>query len=71
MRCQGCGGEDLIGVCPFCGRAICGTCAKPHVLVLTVYVGEAQVPKAVAVSNALWCQICRPLPRPIPMPEMY
>jgi len=50
---------------------ICEDCYRPHVYVLTVYVGEAQTPKAIAVSNALWCQTCRPHPAPIPMPELY
>jgi hypothetical protein len=70
MRCHRCGAEP-IGICPFCGRAVCEPCAAPHVFVLTIYVGEAQVPKAIAVSNALWCQTCRPHPEPIPMPELY
>lgn len=70
MRCHRCKAEP-VGVCPFCGRFICEDCARPHVYVLTVYVGEANTPKAIAVSNALWCQTCKPHPAPIPMPELY
>jgi hypothetical protein len=38
---------------------------------LTIYVGDQQTPKAIAVSNALWCGACRPHPEPIEMPELY
>ena len=70
MKCHNCQG-DPIGVCQFCGRAVCADCQKPMPFILTVYVGADQVPKAVVVSNALWCRSCKPQPEPIPMPEIY
>jgi hypothetical protein len=39
--------------------------------ILTVFVGRGEIPKAVVVSNALWCGTCKPQPEPIPMPEIY
>jgi hypothetical protein len=39
--------------------------------ILTIYVGEHQVPKAVVVSDALYCGTCKPQPEPIEMPEIY
>jgi len=39
--------------------------------ILTIYVGEANVPKAVVVSDALFCGVCKPQPEPIEMPELY
>lgn len=58
-------------MCAFCGRAVCHDCFTPHVFLLTIYVGDQQTPKAIAVSNALWCGTCRPHPEPIEMPELY
>jgi hypothetical protein len=39
--------------------------------ILTIYVGEKNTPKAIVVSDAIWCGICRPQPEPIEMPEIY
>jgi hypothetical protein len=39
--------------------------------ILTVYIGESSVPKAIVVSDALYCGICKPQPEPIEMPEIY
>jgi hypothetical protein len=39
--------------------------------ILTIYVGEANTPKAVVVSDALYCGVCKPQPEPIEMPELY
>ena len=60
-----------MGVCAFCGRAVCETCYAPHVNLLTIFVGDKQTPKAIAVSNALWCGTCKPHPEPIEMPELW
>ncbi len=60
------------GVCTFCGRALC----KEHMekklpYIITIFVGDGNVPKAIVVSDALWCGICKPQPEPIEMPELY
>jgi hypothetical protein len=39
--------------------------------ILTIYVGEANTPKAVVVADALYCGVCKPQPEPIEMPELY
>lgn len=39
--------------------------------IITIYVGEQQVPKAIVVGDALWCGVCKPQPEPIEMPELY
>lgn len=59
------------GVCKFCGRALCRDHAQMMPYVLTVYVGENQTPKAVVVSDVLFCGVCAPQPEPIAMPELY
>ncbi len=69
MRCHKCG-EEPIGVCKFCGRAVCPDCHQPMPFILNLYVGEDAVPKAIVVADTLWCRTCRPQPEPIPMPEI-
>jgi hypothetical protein len=39
--------------------------------IVTIFVGDGNVPKAVVVSDVLWCGICKPQPEPIEMPELY
>ncbi len=70
MRCHKCR-EDAMGVCVFCGRGVCDGCHATMPSILTVYVGEGSIPKAIVVADALWCKTCRPQPEPIPMPEIY
>ena len=71
MICHKCG-EPAIGVCKFCGR---GVCKEHHTTtlptMLAVYLGENKTPKAIVVSNVLWCGECRPQPEPIEIPEFY
>jgi len=69
MRCHRCA-EPPIGVCAFCGRAVCDACRKQMPFILTMYVGADQVPKAIVVADALWCATCKPQPEPIEMPEL-
>jgi hypothetical protein len=71
MVCYRCG-EPAVGVCKFCGR---GVCMEHHTTtlptMLSMFLGSGETPKAVAVSNVLWCGDCRPYPEPIDMPEFY
>ena len=60
-----------MGICSFCGRAVCKKCHKEMPNILTVFIGAEQMPKAIVVADALWCGSCRPQPEPIPMPEIY
>jgi len=70
MKCFHCE-EPARGVCSFCGRALCKEHMKKMPAIFTIYVGEANVPKAVVVSDALFCGVCKPQPEPIEMPELY
>lgn len=64
--------ESARGVCRFCGRALCQEHMKKNMpYIITIYVGEQSVPKAVVVADALYCGICKPQPEPIEMPELY
>jgi hypothetical protein len=38
---------------------------------LVMYLGNHQTPKAVVVTDVLWCGECRPQPEPIEMPEFF
>jgi len=71
MVCHKCG-KPAIGVCKFCGR---GVCKEHHVTtlptILAMYLGDGPTPKAVVVSNVLWCGECHPQPEPIEVPEFY
>jgi hypothetical protein len=71
MLCYQCG-QPAIGLCKFCGRAVCKehhTTALPTML--DMFLGKQQTPKSVVVSNVLWCGECKPQPEPIEMPEFY
>lgn len=70
MQCIHCD-QPARGVCIFCGRAICKDHMQQMPSILTVYIGESSVPKAIVVSDALYCGICKPQPEPIEMPEIY
>lgn len=70
MVCHKCS-QPAIGICKFCGRAICAECMVEKPFIFTIYVGRNNVPKAIVVADALWCGTCRPYPEPIPMPEIY
>lgn len=68
MKCWICG-KDADGICRFCGRAVCKEHAKEMPFILALYCGKS-VTKAIVVSDALYCGICKPLPSPIDMPEL-
>ena len=70
MECWHCN-KPAQGVCRFCGRAVCKEHASKLPYIITVYVGEGKVPKAIVVADALFCGVCRPQPEPIEMPEIY
>ncbi len=38
---------------------------------MAMYLGRDNTPKAVVVSNVLWCGECQPQPEPIEMPEFF
>lgn len=57
--------------CRFCGRFVCRDHASKMPFILTIYVGANETPKAVVVTDAIWCGICSPQGEPIAMPEFY
>jgi hypothetical protein len=63
--------EQARGVCIFCGRAMCKTHMKKSPAIISIFVGEGNTPKAVVVSDALFCGLCKPQPEPVEMPELY
>ena len=71
MICHKCD-EPAIGICKLCGR---GVCKEHHTTTLptmmAMYLGGRETPKAIVVSNVLWCGECRPQPEPIAVPEYY
>lgn len=70
MVCHKCG-QQAMGICKFCGRAVCANHHNQMPVILAVYVGRAQTPKTIVVAGALWCGVCQPQPEPIPMPEIF
>ena len=70
MRCHKCKSEAM-GICRFCGRAVCEEHYSKLPFILTVYVGAQQTPKTVVVADALFCGECKPQPEPIEMPELF
>jgi len=66
-RCE----ESARGICRFCGRGVCQDHHLKMPYILTLYIGEEQIPKAIVVADALFCGQCKPQPEPIEMPELY
>ncbi len=64
-------GNPAHAICRFCGRGVSKGAAAKHPYFMTVYVGKANVPKALFVADAIWCGTCRPQPEPIDMPDLY
>jgi hypothetical protein len=69
MLCFQCD-QQARGVCIFCGRAMCKTHMKKMPAIISIFVGEGNMPKAVVVSDALFCGLCDPQPKLIEMPEL-
>jgi hypothetical protein len=70
MRCHKCKNE-AIGICRFCGRAVCKEHHSKLPFILTIYVGAQQTPKTIVVADALFCGECKPQTEPIEIPEFY
>ncbi len=60
-------------VCRFCGRALCKANHMNNRLpyIITIYVGEGDVPRAIVVGDVPWRGVCKPQPEPVEMPEIY
>ena len=64
MNCWHCE-RPAHGVCSFCGRGVCKEHAKTMPNILAVYRDKANVLKAIVVSDALYCGVCKPKEEPI------
>ncbi len=69
MECHRCAAAAF-GVCRFCGRGVCRAHHREMPYILSVYPSRDGVPQAIVVADVLWCELCRPQPDPIPMPEL-
>jgi len=73
MDCWHCR-RNAVGICRFCGRAVCENHAqtKPYILELYEPDGD-ETPgglRALVVEDALYCGACTPRPDPIALPEL-
>lgn len=57
-------------MCGFCERAVCNEWASKMPFILTIYMGQEKIPKAVVVADALYSGVCKPQPEPIEMPQI-
>lgn len=68
MDCWHCK-RTAVGVCRFCGRAVCENHVNTRPFILDVYRGD-DAPRALVVEDALHCGACKPRPDPVDLPEL-
>jgi hypothetical protein len=68
MDCWHCK-RTAVGVCRFCGRAVCENHVNTRPFILDVYRGDG-APRALVVEDALHCGACKPRPDPVDLPEL-
>jgi hypothetical protein len=68
MDCWHCR-RTAVGVCRFCGRAVCEDHVETMPFVLELY-RPRDVTKALVVEDALYCGACTPRPDPVDLPEL-
>lgn len=68
MDCWHCR-RTAVGVCRFCGRAVCENHASTRPYLLEVLDNRTPV-RALVVEDALHCGGCTPRPDPIDLPEL-
>lgn len=70
MDCWHCR-KSALGSCRFCGRGLCEDHVKTHPFILSLFRGgDPQVPRALVVEDALWCEVCTPRSAPVDLPEL-
>jgi hypothetical protein len=69
MNCIHCD-RTAHATCRFCGRAVCKDHLKNSPFIVGLYTGEAGIYKAIVVSDAVYCGLCKPHERPVPLPEL-
>ena len=58
-----------MGVCRFCGRAVCEDHVQEHPYILELFKGKMST-RALIVENAVYCGACTPRPDPLDLPEL-
>ena len=69
MNCVHCN-RTAQAVCRFCGRAVCKDHLKTKPFIVSLYQGKDGIQKAIIVSDAIFCGICKPHERPVSLPEL-
>ena len=69
MECWHCG-RPAQGNCKFCGRGVCKEHVKKMPSVISIWSDADGKKKAVVVSDALWCGICRPEEDPVELDNL-
>jgi hypothetical protein len=69
MNCIHCN-RSAQATCRFCGRAVCKDHLKTKPYIVSLYQGKDGVNKAIVVSDAVYCDLCNPHERPIPLPDL-
>ena len=64
MNCWHCE-RPAVGVCRFCGRALCKDHVQTRPFILAAYTDKTGAEKVIAVNNVLYCGVCEPKPEPI------
>ena len=68
MDCWHCR-RNAVGVCRFCGRAVCENHVKTKPYILELF-RQNDATKALVVEDALFCGACTPRPDPVVRPEI-
>ncbi len=69
MNCFNCE-KEAVGVCVFCGRAICKKHVQKLPNILAAYDEDRDKPKVIVVKDALYCGICKPLPQSVSLEDL-
>lgn len=69
MNCVRCN-RTALAVCRFCGRAVCQDHLETKPYIVSLYQGKGGIQKAIVVPDAIYCGLCKPHERPIPLPEL-
>jgi hypothetical protein len=69
MNCIHCN-RTAHAICRFCGRAVCRDHLSESPFIISLYRGEEQVQKAIVVTDAVFCGLCKPHEQPVPLPEL-
>jgi hypothetical protein len=69
MNCIHCD-RSAHATCRFCGRAVCKEHIQQSPYIVSLYQGENGILKAIVISDAVYCGLCTPREKPVPLPEL-